>query len=555
MVYDGKSQRVILFDVERNNQPNGQTAFRTWALEGQEWKKICDSDEGCVTPPFEINQIGPSTYDARIGKVLSFTGFQAPPFGTGTGTWTWDGLQNKWEQAEPPALSPKPPLGRNGHGFVYDSARGNTVLFGGAANDLTGGSTVFSDTWVYSAVTPDLSSTTLDSSRNPSDTGQEVTYTAKVAQVAGAGIPGGQVAFKDGPQPIGGCDQRPLDSAGKATCSVTYNDPGKHIITAAYGGQGTFSPSVSLPLEQVVQAPPPPPAGTPQLISIDPNSGPTAGGQKTLIHGSVLTDTDKVNFGPNVITLHPCTGVGTGASPCFTANAAGDQITAYTPAAKAGAVLVSVEVPGKGASSTVPYTYEDEPVGVGPNGPKDPKADEFKPSKGLDAQSRSATAPSGSTNPPNPPNADISQATAQQASQAQAQQAQAQSQSQAQSQVQMQAGHQVQAQAHLQAGLAMQRQYERQLEVEHHSGARGSAGSFLASSKVDVHRQPPAWSLAFTLVMGAALFFPAGGRNNSRVTASAPTLAPAPIHPQVCKSANSCRRRAHAVSNRRRRRS
>ena len=75
--------------------------------------------------------------------------------------------------------------------------------------------------------------TTLISSVNPSASGQSVTFTATVADVApGVGTPTGTVTFKDGATTIG----TGTLSAGVTTFTTSTLAIGTHSITAVYGG-------------------------------------------------------------------------------------------------------------------------------------------------------------------------------------------------------------------------------------------------------------------------------------------------------------------------------
>jgi hypothetical protein len=94
--------------------------------------------------------------------------------------------------------------------------------------------------------------TTVSSSVNPSAAGQAVTFTAVVAaRSPGAGTPTGTVTFKDGTTVLG---TGTLDSSGQATCTTSGLTPGKHSITAVYGGDSNFLASTSTTLTQTVQA-------------------------------------------------------------------------------------------------------------------------------------------------------------------------------------------------------------------------------------------------------------------------------------------------------------
>jgi hypothetical protein len=80
--------------------------------------------------------------------------------------------------------------------------------------------------------------TTLTSSRNPSDFGQAVTFTATVAAVnSGAVSPGGQVAYRRSTIPLG---TQILDAVGHSSLTVPILQVGQNDITATYGGDDFF---------------------------------------------------------------------------------------------------------------------------------------------------------------------------------------------------------------------------------------------------------------------------------------------------------------------------
>ncbi|NPV08433.1 MAG: Ig-like domain repeat protein [Anaerolineae bacterium] len=88
--------------------------------------------------------------------------------------------------------------------------------------------------------------TTLQSSANPSTLGEEVTFTATVS---GAGsTPTGSITFKDGGVTLGSGS---LNGSGVATYSTSALAGGSHSITAEYGGDETYLGS-SDTLEQTV---------------------------------------------------------------------------------------------------------------------------------------------------------------------------------------------------------------------------------------------------------------------------------------------------------------
>jgi hypothetical protein len=90
----------------------------------------------------------------------------------------------------------------------------------------------------------------LQSSRNPSTSGQTVTFTATVTPQTGSGETG-TVTFFDNGSPIGTGSV----SGGQATFGLTTLSVASHPITASYGGDGNFSASpTSNTVNQVVQS-------------------------------------------------------------------------------------------------------------------------------------------------------------------------------------------------------------------------------------------------------------------------------------------------------------
>jgi hypothetical protein len=115
-----------------------------------------------------------------------------------------------------------------------------------AATDTANGSVAASATVV---VSPSATVTEIDSSANPADLDQAVTFTATVAVVSpGTGTPTGTMTFLDGDVIL---RTVPL-SGGKSTFTTSSLSAGDHEITARYDGQGNVGPSTSPPLTQAV---------------------------------------------------------------------------------------------------------------------------------------------------------------------------------------------------------------------------------------------------------------------------------------------------------------
>jgi hypothetical protein len=101
---------------------------------------------------------------------------------------------------------------------------------------------------VTRVVTQGQTSTSLQTSLNPSAAGQSVVFTASVLALVG-GPATGTVTFKDGTTTLGSA---PLNGSAQASLPVSSLNAGSHSITAIYNGDGTFTPSTSSPLTQTV---------------------------------------------------------------------------------------------------------------------------------------------------------------------------------------------------------------------------------------------------------------------------------------------------------------
>jgi WD40 repeat protein len=144
-----------------------------------------------------------------------------------------------------------------------------TAVYNGTPYDNTSTSTTL-DQSVDAAGT----ATSLMSSANPSDPGQQVTYTASVGVNApGAGSPTGTVAFTDRGATISGCGAVAV-SSGSAVCSVTYPIPAgsPHHVVATYSGDTDFASSASSIFTQTVN-------GTSSSTSVSSSANPSVSGQ------------------------------------------------------------------------------------------------------------------------------------------------------------------------------------------------------------------------------------------------------------------------------------
>ncbi|QSQ26293.1 Ig-like domain repeat protein [Pyxidicoccus parkwayensis] len=93
----------------------------------------------------------------------------------------------------------------------------------------------------------------LESSRNPSDNGQSVTFTARVSAVTpAAGTPSGSVTFLDGKEQLAKVE---VNAQGEASYTTATLEPGEHSITASYSGDTNFESKTSASVTQVVRSP------------------------------------------------------------------------------------------------------------------------------------------------------------------------------------------------------------------------------------------------------------------------------------------------------------
>ena len=168
-----------------------------------------------------------------------------------TGTVTWSANTGCGSTAVTPGTPGNPgtatcvttvlPVGTDAITATYSGDSNH----GGSSGTLSGGQVV------HQAST----TTTLSSSVNPSNSGQSVSFTAKVAAVApGTGTPTGTVQFAIDGTNFGSAVTL---SGGSATSSSTSTlAPGKHSITAVYSGSASFASSSATALPQVVNLAP-----------------------------------------------------------------------------------------------------------------------------------------------------------------------------------------------------------------------------------------------------------------------------------------------------------
>lgn len=238
-----------------------------------------DGLEGRLPGGFTIRQEIPtgttvfsSLNPSMVGDTVIFTAFVSGSEGTGSETVTFTDNGNPWPGSE------DIPLNSTGAADVTrtDLPPGThniTALYSG--NLSMASSTGFLDPQIvyYLETTP----ITLTSSKNPSPAGYAVTFTAHVSGRPGSFsafsaplsvngyVPTDSVQFSDNGVAVG--IPVPLDPSGNATYTNSTLLPGNHIITAMYGGNGTWQPGTgTLAGNQTVNP-------LPAISSITPKTG------------------------------------------------------------------------------------------------------------------------------------------------------------------------------------------------------------------------------------------------------------------------------------------
>src|SRR5438552_929945 len=159
-----------------------------------------------------------------------------------------------------------------------------TAVYSGSATFATSTSPVVNQ--VVNAPAAAATSTTINSTPNPSSLGQTVTLSATVT--SRAGVPTGTVTFRDGATALGTV---PLVNGG-APPTVTTLAVGSHSLTAAFNGNATFAASTSAVRTQTVNA-----GNSSTSLTSSPN--PSTVGQT-------------VTLSSTVTAVAPATGVPTG---------------------------------------------------------------------------------------------------------------------------------------------------------------------------------------------------------------------------------------------------
>ena len=112
------------------------------------------------------------------------------------------------------------------------------------------------DATLKQQIVPPVTMTTIASSLNPSNVGDNVTFTSTVASASSLGaVPTGAVTFKDGTASFATVLVTPKGTQNVAQTSIATLGAGTHSITAIYSGDAATSASVSPVLVQQVDYP------------------------------------------------------------------------------------------------------------------------------------------------------------------------------------------------------------------------------------------------------------------------------------------------------------
>jgi hypothetical protein len=211
------------------------------------------------TPTSTTTAVTSSLNPSMQGQAVMFTATVTPTSGTGTPTGTATFLDGTT------TLGTATLSGGKATFTISTLTTGNhviTVAYSGDANFSSSTSPALTQT--VNAAMGATTTNMLNSSPNPSNLSQAVTFTAVVKPTSGTGTPTGIVTFVDGNTALGTATL----SSGMATFTTVSLTGGTHSITATYNGDSNFAPSSSTPLTQIVNK-----VGTTSMIvsSVNPS--------------------------------------------------------------------------------------------------------------------------------------------------------------------------------------------------------------------------------------------------------------------------------------------
>ena len=177
---------------------------------------------------------------ANLGQSITFTATVRPVTGTGTPTGT---VQFNVDGVNVGGVLTMNAQGRATYSTAALSAGSHNVIatYSGSAIFGGGGSATF-----IQVVNQAASTTVVTSNRNPSVSGQNVTFTARVSPAASTGT----VLFRLDGNSVGGAVT--LDATGRATLVTNLMTVGSHTVSVAYSGNVNYLFSSSANLTQTV---------------------------------------------------------------------------------------------------------------------------------------------------------------------------------------------------------------------------------------------------------------------------------------------------------------
>jgi hypothetical protein len=259
---------AVVADVNLDGNPDLLVPFGTTHVGSQ-----------CCFEPYNVGLgifLGKGDGTFEFENALGESGVAGGPFLVGTGSYGVIAGDFNQDGAPDVAVLNQYNFG-GGSGFAYVTMLLNTTLGHGTNNGTT---------------------TTLASSLNPAAYGQSVTFTATVATNEG-GSPPGTVSFLDGGNQIG----TGTLAGGQTALTISTLSVGSHSIMATYAGNGSFQPSNSAPLTEVVSP-------VPTTTSVSPSVNPSMYGQTV----TFTTTVTPVPDGGTITLTIDGTVVGTGSS-------------------------------------------------------------------------------------------------------------------------------------------------------------------------------------------------------------------------------------------------
>ena len=193
-----------------------------------------------VAPAATATTLASSSDPSAIGDPVTYTANVSPTPNGGTVAFTDAGTAIAGCGAAP--------VGGAGNAVCQTTYPGVgahpiTATYSGVASYLTSGSSQLTQ-----SVGQTATAVGVRSSGDPSQIGDQVTYTANVSPTPD----GGTVGFTDAGVGLTGCGAVVVDANGDATCRTAYSAAGSHPVTATYSGDAGFQAAASAPLAQTV---------------------------------------------------------------------------------------------------------------------------------------------------------------------------------------------------------------------------------------------------------------------------------------------------------------